>query len=225
MIIVDKVTKKYGKKVVLDDISFKVDGGEFVSIVGSSGAGKTTLIHALIGATEISSGTIKVDDYDVHKLNSSDIQDFRKKIGMIFQDYKLLPQKTVYENVAFALEVCGYDDKFIQKRVVAVLKIVGLEDQKSLFPRQLSGGEKQRTAIARALVHAPQLLFADEPAGNLDPDNAFALAKLLIKINQGGTTVILATHNKDIVNAIKKRVIAIENGRIMIDKKGAGYTG
>jgi cell division transport system ATP-binding protein len=225
MIIVENVTKKYGKKVVLDDISFKIDGGEFVSIVGPSGAGKTTLIHALIGATEISGGSIKVDNYDVHKLNHSDIQDFRKRIGMVFQDYKLLPQKTVYENVAFALEVCGYDDKFIEKRVGDVLKIVGLEEQKSLFSHQLSGGEKQRTAIARALVHAPQLLFADEPAGNLDPDNAIALAKLLLRINQGGTTVILATHNQDIVNTIKKRVISIDNGRVMIDKKGSGYKG
>jgi len=223
MITVDKVTKKYGKKVVLDNISFKIDGGEFVSLVGPSGAGKTSLIHALIGGTSITSGSIKVDEYDVHKLSSSEIQDFRKKIGIVFQDYKLLPQKTVFENVAFALEVCGYDDKFIEKRVADVLKIVGLSEQKDLFPRQLSGGEKQRTAIARALVHAPQLLFADEPAGNLDPDNAIALAKLFLKINQGGTTVILATHNKDIVNTIRKRVIMIGNGQVISDKKNSSY--
>jgi len=142
---------------------------------------------------------------------------------MVFQDFKLLPLQTVHENVAFALEVCGYDKDFIKKRVADVLKIVGLEEQKNHFPKQLSGGEKQRTAIARALVHAPSLLFADEPAGNLDPDNAIALAKLLMKINESGTTIILATHNKDIVNTIKKRVITIDNGKIISDKQESGY--
>jgi len=223
MIVVGGVTKDYGKKRVLNDVSFKVDGGEFVSIIGPSGAGKTTLIHAMIGATEISGGSINVDEYEVQKLGHSDIQEYRRKIGMVFQDYKLLPEKTVFENVAFALEVCGHEKKFIEQRVNDVLKIVGLSEQKSLFPRQLSGGEKQRTAIARALVHAPQLLFADEPAGNLDPDNAIALAKLLLKINHSGTTVVLATHNKDIVNTIKKRVITLENGQIVSDKKESGY--
>lgn len=223
MITVNKVTKKYGNKVVLDGISFEVDGGEFVSIVGPSGAGKTTLIHAIIGATGIDSGSIQVDEYEVPKLSYSEIQDFRKKIGMVFQDYKLLPQKTVYENVAFALEVCGYDPKSTKKRVTDVLKIVGIERQKDLFPHNLSGGEKQRAAIARALVHAPQLLFADEPVGNLDPENALALAKLFLKINQSGTTVIISTHNKDIVNAVKKRVILIEDGRIISDKKNSEY--
>jgi cell division transport system ATP-binding protein len=223
MITVDNVTKKYGQKIVLDDVSFKVDGGEFVSIVGASGAGKTTLIHAMICATDIDSGKIKVDEYEVNKLGPKNIQEYRRKFGMVFQDFKLLPNQTVYENVAFALEVCGYDKDFIKKRVADVLKIVGLDEQKNHFPKQLSGGEKQRTAIARALVHAPKLLFADEPAGNLDPDNAIALAKLLLKINQSGTTIILATHNKDIVNTIKKRVITIENGKIISDKKESGY--
>ena len=223
MIVISGVTKDYGKKRVLDNVSFKIDGGEFVSIIGPSGAGKTTLIHAMIGATGISGGSINVDEYEVQELNSSQAQEYRRKIGMVFQDYKLLPEKTVYENVAFALEVCGYEKRFIQQRVHDLLKIVGLSEQKDLFPRQLSVGEKQRTAIARALVHAPQLLFADEPAGNLDPDNAVALAKLLLKINHSGTTIVLATHNKDIVNTIKKRVIALDNGQIVSDKKEAGY--
>lgn len=223
MIIIDRVTKKFGPKIVLNDLSFIVEGGEFVSIVGPSGAGKTTLIHAMLGAETIDSGSIKVDQYDVSKLKPSKIQDYRRKIGIIFQDYKLLPKKTVFENVAFALEVAGYPKSFVHKRTTDVLKLTGLEEQRNLFPRQLSGGEGQRTAIARALVHAPQLLIADEPTGNLDPENALALAKLLLKINGHGTTVILATHNKNIVNAIHKRVIALDRGKLKSDKENAGY--
>lgn len=223
MIIFEKVSKKYGRTKVLDDISFEIRGGEFVTIVGASGAGKTTLIHALIGAEDIDEGKIFVDQYEVSKLKSSKIQEYRRKIGIIFQDYKLLPSKTVFENTAFALEVAGYDKKFINARTIEVLKLTGLEEQRNHFPRQLSGGERQRTAIARALVHAPQLLFADEPTGNLDPENAIALAKLLLKINQSGTTVILATHNKDIVDTIKKRVITLDQGRLKSDRQGASY--
>jgi cell division transport system ATP-binding protein len=223
MIVVEKVTKKYGSKKVLDNVSFKVEGGEFVSIVGTSGAGKTTLIHAMIGAQEVNGGKINIDAYDVTKLSPEKIQEYRRRIGIIFQDYKLLPKKTVFENVGFALEVAGYPKKFIQTRTTDVLKLVGLEDQRNHFPRQLSGGERQRTAIARALVHAPELLIADEPTGNLDPENAIALAKLFLKINKHGTTVILATHNKDIVNSIKKRVITLDRGKLVSDKKEAGY--
>ncbi|PIR54634.1 cell division ATP-binding protein FtsE [Candidatus Peregrinibacteria bacterium CG10_big_fil_rev_8_21_14_0_10_36_19] len=223
MIIVENVSKKYGKEKVLDDVSFRIDGGEFVSIVGSSGAGKTTLIHALIGAKTIDSGMLNVDNLEIPKLKSSEIQAYRRKIGIVFQDYKLLPQKTVFENVAFALEVNGMTDDFIQKRTVEVLKLVGLETKRNQFPRQLSGGERQRTALARALVHNPELLIADEPTGNLDPENALALAKLLLKINSYGTTVILATHNKEIVNGIKKRVITLDRGKLISDKKNATY--
>lgn len=223
MIKIEKVTKIYGKKRVLDDVSFEIGGGEFVSIVGTSGAGKTTLIHAMIGAEEVEGGTINVDRYNVTGLSKSKIQEYRRKIGIIFQDYKLLPKKTVFENIAFALEVAGYNKGFIQRRTADVLKLVGLEEQRNHFPKQLSGGERQRTAIARALVHAPELLIADEPTGNLDPKNAIALAKLFLKINKHGTTVIVATHNKDIVNEFDKRVITLDKGRLVSDKEHSTY--
>lgn len=223
MIVLDKVTKKYGSKKVLDEVSFKVEGGELVSIVGTSGAGKSTLMHALIGATKIDSGNITVDHYQVNILNSDAIQEYRRRVGIVFQDYKLLPRKTVFENVAFALEVAGHDRKFINERTIAVLKLTGLESLRNNFPRQLSGGEKQRTAIARALVHAPELLFADEPTGNLDPENTAALVKLLQKINRSGTTIILSTHNKDIVDGLQRRVIKLDNGKLVSDKKNSGY--
>jgi len=223
MIVIENLTKSYNKKRVLSDVSFQVDGGEFVSIVGSSGAGKSTLIHTLIAAEPVDKGKIWIDDFDVTMLKDSHVQDYRRKIGIIFQDYKLLPKKTVFENVAFALEVQGHRRKFITKRTTEVLKLTGLEDKRNSFPHQLSGGERQRTAIARALVHAPQLLIADEPTGNLDPDNAEALAKLLLKINKHGTTVLMATHDKDVVNIIKKRVIKLKEGKIVSDKKNALY--
>lgn len=223
MILIDRVTKKYNQTTVLDNVSFSVDGGEFVSIVGGSGAGKTTLLHAMIAAEPITAGSIKIDNYEVQKLSPAKVQEYRRRIGIVFQDYKLLPQKTVFENVTFALEVAGYDNKFINQRTIEVLKLVGLEKHRNHFPRQLSGGEKQRTAIARALVHAPQLLFCDEPTGNLDPDNAEALAKLLLKINKHGTTIIMSTHDRDVVNIVKKRVITLDNGRLISDKKDATY--
>jgi len=223
MIILENVTKKYGRVKVLEDVSFEIDGGDFVSIVGPSGAGKTTVIHALMGATDINHGKIIIDGADIAKLNPAKIQNYRKRIGIVFQDYKLLPQKTVFENVSFALEVNGYDRHFINHRTTEVLRLTGLEEQRNHFPRQLSGGERQRTAMARALVHAPDLLLADEPTGNLDPNTAMAIAKLLLKINQSGTTVVLATHNKDIVNSLKKRVIALDKGRVVSDRKESGY--
>jgi len=223
MIYLENVTKKFNHKNALDKVTFSIDGGEFVSIVGSSAAGKSTLIHTMIGMDKIDSGQINVDHYEVEKLSPSQHQEYRRQIGVVFQDYKLLPKKTVFENVAFALEVAGYEKDFVSKRTVEVLKVVGLEEERNNYPHQLSGGERQRTAIARALVHAPQLLIADEPTGNLDPENAMALAQLLLKINKHGTTVVLATHNKDIVNAIKKRVITLDHGKIISDKKQATY--
>ncbi len=223
MIEVEKVTKKYRKHKILDQVSFTVKGGEFVSIVGTSGAGKTTLIHSLIGDEEIDSGKIKIDHYQVERLRPGQIQELRRRVGIIFQDYKLLPKKTVFENVAFALEVAGYPKKFIASRTRDVLKLTGIEEKRNHFPNQLSGGEAQRTAIARALVHAPEVLIADEPTGNLDPENALALAKLFLEINKTGTTVILSTHNKDIVDLVKKRVITLKDGKIVSDKKNSTY--
>jgi cell division transport system ATP-binding protein len=221
MIEVVNVSKKYGSLKVLDQVSLSIKGGEFVSIVGASGAGKSTLMHALIGAEQISSGLIKVDQYEVNRLKPAQLQKYRRSIGIVFQDYKLLPRKTVWENVAFALEVAGHNKPFITKRVVAVLKLVGLEAKRNNFPSQLSGGEKQRTAIARALVHAPDLLFADEPTGNLDPENTVALAKLFKKINKSGTTVVISTHSEKVIETVKERVVTLDKGKLVSDKKSS----
>lgn len=223
MIKLAGVTKKYGSKKVLDEVSFEVEGGEFVSVVGSSGAGKSTLMHALIGAAGIDNGTISVNEYEVSALKGNKIQEYRRRVGIIFQDYKLLPKKTVFENVAFALEVAGYEDDYIKRRTMDVLKTTGLEEVRNNFPRQLSGGEQQRTAVARALVHAPELLFADEPTGNLDHENTVSLVELFQKINKEGTTVFLATHDRNVVNSIKRRVIKLDKGKLVSDKKDAGY--
>ncbi len=217
MIILDRLTKKYNKRSVLDELSLTIKDGEFVCIVGQSGAGKTTLLHALIGALQPDSGRISIFGKEITKMNRHEIQDYRRSVGIIFQDYKLLPQKTVYENVAFALEVAGYDKQFIASRTIDALKIVGMEEHRNSFPSQLSGGEAQRTAIARALVHAPEILFADEPTGNLDPENTMALAKLFKRINDSGTTIILSTHDKEVVDFLQKRVITLDNGRLVSD--------
>jgi len=223
MIEFKSVTKRYGKSVVLDDVSFEIPKGEFVCMVGPSGAGKTTLINALLGAEPLSSGDVKVGDFNVTRASQSELQNYRRKVGVVFQDYKLLPRKTVFENIAFALEVCGYEKSTIQQKVVEVMQRTGLETLRNHYPRQLSGGEKQRVSIARALIHAPQLLIADEPTGNLDEENSRSVLDLLHKINADGATVILATHDKSIVNAIKKRVIKLEHGKIISDKSNAEY--
>lgn len=224
MIVFENVSKKYGRTTVLDKVHLTIEPGQFVSIIGPSGAGKSTLMYALIGAESINGGTISVEGYKVNGMNQKALQYFRRRIGVIFQDYKLLQQKSVYENVAFALEVCGYELSEIKKRVPEVLQIVGLEKQAKQFPHQLSGGERQRVAIARALVHNPSLIVADEPTGNLDPKTAKEIIKLLLKINEDGTTVILTTHNKDLVNFIKRRVVVLENGKVVDDKKVGNYT-
>lgn len=223
MILFENVTKRYGKVAVLDRLNLSILRGEFVSIIGASGAGKSTLIYTLIGAEKIDHGQVSVDGFKVSEMKDRDLQYFRRKIGVIFQDYKLLPQKTVYENVAFAMEVCGYETLDIRKRVEEVLTIVGLQDYKKRFPHQLSGGEQQRVAVARAIVHNPGLLVADEPTGNLDPVTAKELIELLLKINRDGITVVLTTHNAGLVDFIQKRVVKLAHGKVVSDLKQGGY--
>jgi cell division transport system ATP-binding protein len=223
MIEFKEVTKKYGKTKVLDNLSLNIENGEFVSVIGPSGAGKSTLVHALIGAERIQHGTITVDGYVVNKMKDKDLQYYRRRVGVVFQDYKLLQQKNVHENVAFAMEVCGFEKSAIKKRVPEVLSLVGLTKQSRQFPHQLSGGERQRCAIARAMVHGPGLVVADEPTGNLDPKTAREIVDLLVKINSEGTTVILTTHNKELVNKLKRRVVTLEDGKVVSDKKVGEY--
>ncbi len=225
MIKLVNVKKTYPKGITaLEGVNLSIDPNEFVSVVGSSGAGKSTLIRMLIAEERPSEGKIFINDRDISHLSHRQIPYFRRKIGVVFQDFKLLENKTVGENVAFAMEVSGVPTKEIKKSVPKILKMVGLLDKEKNFPRQLSGGEIQRTAIARALVHQPKLLIADEPTGNLDPVNAWEIIQLLLKINQFGTTVVLATHNKEIVDALQKRVITIEKGQIVKDQKVGKYS-
>lgn len=226
MIRFQGVSKIYSKnslgsitKVALDNVSFKVGKKEFVSIVGKSGAGKTTLLKLLLAEENPTKGRIFFDGKDIHRIESCKIFQLRRRIGAVFQDYKLLPTKTAYENIAYVMEVMGYDDKEIARDVSEVLKIVGLHDKGNNFPAELSGGERQRVAIARALIHRPDVIFADEPTGNLDPYNTSEVLKLLLNINELGTIVILSTHNKEIVNSLGKRVVTLENGKIIRDEE------
>lgn len=223
MIVFENVTKRYGRATVLERLNLSIVRGEFVSVIGSSGAGKSTLVHVLIGAERFNAGRVSVDGYVINDMNERALQYFRRRVGVVFQDYKLLPQKNVYENVAFALEVCGYETADIKKRVPEVLEFVGLHERVRQFPHQLSGGEKQRLAIARALVHNPGLIVADEPTGNLDPTTARAIIDLLLRINKDGITVILTTHNPLLVDHIRKRVVQIDGGKVVSDREMAGY--
>lgn len=223
MIIFDKVTKHYGTHKALDNVSFTIKPQEFVVLVGPSGAGKSTLVKLLICEERPTFGRITIDGKDIHLLKERYIPYYRRQIGVVFQDFKLLPNKTVAENIAFALEVSGKPDQQIGKEVKRILELVGLEDKADSFPKELSGGEAQRVAIARALVFNPKFLIADEPTGNLDPDNAWGIAKLLLKINSLGTTVLLATHNRDIVDAINKRVISLDKGQVVRDRRRGKY--
>lgn len=225
MINFQKITKTYSPDITaLEDVSFKVNEKEFVSIVGRSGAGKTTLLKLLLAEEEPTKGRVFFDNQDVHKILPSKLPQYRRKIGAIFQDYKLFPNKTAYENVAYILEVMGTSDTEISRDVPQVLEMVGLSHRYCNFPPELSGGERQRVAIARALVHRPDALLADEPTGNLDPYHTREIIQLLLKINEMGTTVVLATHNKEVVNRLSKRVITLDKGKIARDDKKGRFT-
>lgn len=218
------VTKLYGRHTTaLSDFTVDIPDGEFVFLIGPSGAGKTTFLRLLIRDIVPSSGTIHVDDLDVSKLPGSQIHTLRRKIGTVFQDFKLLMDRTVYENVALGLEILGKGDHEIHTRVTDVLELVGLADKKNSFPLQLSAGEMQRTGIARAIVGGPTILLADEPTGNLDPETANEILDILEEINKIGTTVIMATHNAAIVNDLKKRTIALHEGKLVSDEVKGRY--
>lgn len=224
MIRLINIGKAYKNKIkILQDVNLKINAGEFVSIVGQSGSGKTTLVKILIGEELASSGQVFVGDWDISKIGKAEVPFLRRQIGVIFQDFKLLPKKTLRENVAFALEVCGQKQSKIDKVVSSVMKIVGLQNKMNSYPNEVSGGEQQRAVIARALVHQPKILLADEPTGNLDAINANDVIDLLLKINDFGTTVILVTHNREIVNRLNRRVISIDAGRIISDQKNGKY--
>jgi len=218
MIIFDHLSKKVRNTMILDDINLTIRGQEFVCIVGESGAGKSTMLKLITGEDFATSGSVSVDDIVVDKMNRRTLQLYRRKCGVVFQDYKLLKRKRVYENIAFAMEACGYKNAVIKHRVPKILKLVGLEGKEKRYPYQLSGGEQQRVSMARALIHKPKLLLADEPTGNLDKQNAIEIMDLLLKINELGTTVILTTHNLDMVKTIKKRIVTITKGKIITDQ-------
>ncbi len=224
MIQFRNVSKIYKPKVyALKNVSFHIRPGEFVSLVGQSGTGKTTAVRLLIAEEKISKGRIIVGGWDITHIRRRHVPLLRRQIGVVWQDFKLLPKKTVFENVAFALEVSGASNKKINKIVPQVLKIVGLSDQINRYPQQLSGGEQQRVSIARSLVHRPKILVADEPTGNLDAVNTREIIDLLQKINEFGTTVLLVTHNREVVNSLRKRVITLEKGVVVADQERGRY--
>ena len=210
-------------KVALAEVNVRIPRGDFVFLVGPSGAGKSTFIRLLIREQLPTHGNVSVAGRDLVRMRRSQIPGLRRRIGIVFQDFRLLPNKTVAENVAFALDVTGAGGAVVRRRVPQLLSLVGLQDHAHHLPSQLSGGEQQRTAIARALVHDPAILIADEPTGNLDPVTSWEIIQLLIQINQLGTTVLMATHNQEVVNAMRRRVLALENGHLMRDEAAAAY--
>ncbi len=225
MIFFDKVTKKYSDdEVALDEVTLSIEPNEFVSIVGHSGAGKTTLIKMLLAEDKPTKGSVFFGSSDVHKFKKQEIHNFRRKIGVVFQDFRLLQNKTVYENVAFAMEVAGRTDEEIHSDVPHVLDLVDLSHKAFSFPNELSGGERQRVAIARAIVNQPEIIVADEPTGNLDPINTHEIIQILKKINDLGTTIILTTHNKGVIDLLGRRVISMDKGKIIRDDKEGKYS-
>jgi len=219
VIYFNNVSKVYRDTTALSDITFTIEGGEFVSIVGHSGAGKTTLAKMILADEIPTGGTVFFESINVHKLKNSDLTKLRRRIGVVFQDYKLLSNKTAYENIAFVMEAVGKTDEEIQSDVPHVLELVDLSHRVMHFPSQMSGGEQQRLAIARAIINQPELIIADEPTGNLDPVNTHEIVQILKKINDLGTTVILTTHNRGVIESVGKRVITMENGKIIRDTK------
>jgi cell division transport system ATP-binding protein len=224
MIVFQGVSKNYnGGSSALEEVDFEIGPGEFVSLAGRSGAGKSTVIKLLIGEDKPTKGRVFFGQYEVNKLKDNDLPAFRRHIGVVFQDFRLLSTKNAYENVAFALEVAGRPAREIKELVPQVLDMVGLGDKMKNCPNELAGGERQRVAIARAMIHRPEVIIADEPTGNLDPFHTFEIVKLLEKINELGTTVLLATHDKEVINSLDKRVITLDKGRIVRDEKKGRY--
>ena len=223
MIYFDKVTKKYGDATALEGVTLSVAPKEFVSIVGHSGAGKTTLLKLLLAEERPTDGNVFFESIDINDLPSSALHHYRRKIGMVFQDFRLIPNKTAYENIAFAMEAAGRTDSEIASDVPYILDLVNLSNKAKHFPDQLSGGEKQRIAIGRAIINQPDLIVADEPTGNLDPINTYEVVEILKKINELGTTVIITTHNKGVVDAVGKRVITVDQGKIIRDDASGKY--
>jgi len=223
MIYFDRVTKRYGNMAALEDVTLSVAPKEFVSIVGHSGAGKTTLLKLLLAEERPSEGNIFFESVDVNDLKNSALHTYRRKIGTVFQDFRLIPNKTAYENIAFAMEATGRTDSEIASDVPYILELVNLADKAKHFPDQLSGGEKQRIAIGRAIINQPELIVADEPTGNLDPINTYEIVEILKKINELGTTIMITTHNKGVIDAIGKRVITMDAGKIVRDDAKGKY--
>lgn len=224
MIYFEKVTKLYlDKSVGLADVTFSVEPKEFISIVGHSGAGKTTLLKMLLAEDRPTSGAVFFESINIHKLKRREMTGYRRRVGAIFQDFRLLPNKTAYENIAFAMEAAGRSDEEIEADVPHVLELVDLQKKIWSFPHELSGGEKQRVAIARAIVNQPDIILADEPTGNLDPINTYEIVQILKRINDLGTTVILTTHNKGVIDSLGKRVITMDSGRVIRDDKEGRY--